>query len=105
MKWLTANVVLMAACAVTAIAVVASAYAGRQAVSELQSLRGDRAQLQADYEKLNLERGTFATDWRIDTAARENFDMLPISEAETVILRGNGDQRGDQLGDQHEDAQ
>lgn len=90
MKWLAANLLLIVACSVTAIAVVVSAYAGRQAVSELQSLRGERARLQAEHEKLSLERSTFATDWRIDTAARENFDMLPISEADVVILRGEG---------------
>jgi cell division protein FtsL len=80
---------LAVAVTASALAVVYSQHRARSLFVELQRLERERAELDTEWGRLELEQSTWATHGRIERIARERLDMrLPDFErAEIVVLQ------------------
>lgn len=62
---------------VTAVAVVYSRHHARSLFVELESLKAERDRLAVEWDRLQLEEGTFATHNLIERKARAKLGMAP----------------------------
>lgn len=78
---------LIAAVMASAIAVVDSTYLSRQAHGELRELERQRDQLQVEWGRLLLERGTLAAHDRIKELATSRLQMGPPDAANLLVVK------------------
>lgn len=69
--------VLLLVNVVTAVAVVYSRHHARGLFVELESLKAERDRLAVEWDRLQLEEGTFATHNLIERKARAKLGMAP----------------------------
>ncbi len=79
--------VLSLAITVSALAVVYSQHRSRELFVELQQLERERAALDTEWGRLELEQSTWATQGRIERLAREQLNMrLPDFEQARIVV-------------------
>ncbi len=71
----------------TALGVVYTQHESRKLFVELEQQRKKQDQLDAEWGRLQLEQGTLATPWRIESTARERLGMALPGDNEVVIVR------------------
>lgn len=71
---------------VSAVQVVVSQHQARQTFRELQKLEMVRDELNEEWGRLQLEQSTWATDDRIEQAARIRLNMIDPETNTTVLL-------------------
>jgi len=80
--------VLLFAILATAVGVVLSKHQSRKLFVELQGLQKVRDDLDIEWNQLQLEQSTLATESVIDQAARTRLDMgIPAPEAVIYVIR------------------
>ncbi len=78
---------LTLAITVSALGVVYSQHRSRELFVELQQLERERAALDTEWGRLELEQSTWATQGRIERIARERLDMrLPDFEQARIVV-------------------
>ena len=82
-----ALVFLLAAVAVSAIAVVYARQQNRKVFVELERLTSERDELNVEFGRLKLEQATWAEANRIEQVARAQLAMTFPTPAETVVLK------------------
>lgn len=82
--WFTS--VLAAITFISAVQVVVSQHHARQTFRELQKLETVRDELNEEWGRLQLEQSTWATDDRIEQAARIRLNMIDPETNTTVLL-------------------
>jgi cell division protein FtsL len=85
------NLVLLLAVLASALYLVRVQYDSRRLYSEIEKSEAEARRLQADYERLQLERQAQATPARVERVAREQLQMRAATPAITqyVTLKGN----------------
>lgn len=83
-------VVLAALVFASAIGVVAARHEARQAFIEHQAELQQRDALNLEWTQLQLEQATWATQARIETAARERLDMVRPGPDRIIYIGGAG---------------
>lgn len=78
---------LLVAVVASAIAVVQSTHLTRQAHSELRELERQRDQLQVEWSRLLLERGTLASHDRIKELAVNRLQMGTPDAANLLVVK------------------
>ncbi len=79
---------LLGAILVTALGIVYTKHVSRKLFVELQTLASRRDDLDIEWEQLQLEQSTLATETVIDQAARERLDMvIPAPDAVIYVIR------------------
>ncbi len=78
--------VLAAATLLSALAVVIVRHHGRAEFIESQRLQYERDELRVEWERLQLERGTFQTYGHVEMRAREKLGMEYPREVITVVV-------------------
>lgn len=81
---LTAALVL--ALFVTALQVVLHQHEARKTFVAVQALERERDQLDEEWGRLQLEQSTWATDARVEEAARTRLDMLEPDASALVLV-------------------
>ncbi|RAH37097.1 cell division protein FtsL [Halomonas sp. SL1] len=83
---LALNAVLLAACLVAALAVIATSHQTRVQYAQLQSLEREHQQLQTEWSQLLLEESAWSSPSRIERLASDRLEMrLPgIDEVEVI---------------------
>lgn len=81
------TVLLLAACVLSALAVVRSRHGNRTEFVELQRLESRRDALEIEWGQLRLEQSAWATHGRIEQVAREKLDMTVVRPDDVVVLR------------------
>ena len=71
---------------VSAVQVVVAQHQARQTFRELQKLELVRDELNEEWGRLQLEQSTWATDDRIEQAARTRLNMIDPETNTTVLL-------------------
>jgi len=73
----------------TALAVVYCQHRTRERFARLEQFKDERARLETEWGRLQLEQSTWATHGRVERVAREELDMrVPDFEsAELVVIR------------------
>lgn len=80
--------VLLLAILATAVGVVLSKHQSRKLFVELQGLQKARDDLDIEWNQLQLEQSTLATESVIDQAARTRLDMgIPAPDAVIYVIR------------------
>jgi cell division protein FtsL len=75
-------IVLMASC----LALVRSAYESRRLFAELDRAQREQRQLDADFKRLDAERGAQATPRLVEKVAREKLRMSTATPAVTAYV-------------------
>ncbi len=83
-QWLMVAM-LSAAVMVSAIAVVMVKHESRNRFVVLQMLEKERDQMNAEWGRLQLEQGTWATHSRVERIAREKLHMV-MPETESMVI-------------------
>nr|WP_246004620.1 cell division protein FtsL [Plasticicumulans acidivorans] len=80
--------VLLLALLATALGIVFTKHQSRKLFIELQSLQQTRDELEIEWNQLQLEQSTLATESVIDQVARTRLDMsVPAPEAVIYVIR------------------
>lgn len=72
---------------ISALAVVRTKHENRALVSELETLRHDLRNINAEWEQLQLEQATLAHHGRVERIAREQLGMLEPRDY-VIVERG-----------------
>ncbi len=80
------NILLLALLLVSALVLVRTAYESRRVFAELDRARQDRAQLEAEFKRLETERQARGTNLRVETVAREKLRMRTATPAVTAYV-------------------
>lgn len=83
----TVALLLAAGIALSAVAVIHSEHRSRTLFAELQELNRERDALDAEWGRLRLEQGAWATHGRIERLAREELNMIMPGQEDVVVLR------------------
>jgi cell division protein FtsL len=78
---------LLVAVAASGISVVYAKFLTRKLFVELQGLRAERDVVDAEWSRLQLELGTWASHVRIEQIARDRLDMRVPRADEIVVVR------------------
>jgi cell division protein FtsL len=78
---------LLLAVTVSGISVVYAKFLSRKLFVELQGLRAERDVIDAEWSRLQLELGTWASHVRIEQIARERLGMRVPRADEIVVVR------------------
>ena len=78
--------VLAVAALLSALAVVITRHHGRAEFIESQRLQHERDELRVEWERLQLERGTFQTYGHVEMRVREELGMEYPREVITVVV-------------------
>ncbi len=89
-RMLILQAVLAALVFASAIGVVVARHEARQAFIEHQSGLQQRDALNLEWTQLQLEQATWATQARIETAARERLDMVRLGPERIIYIGGGG---------------
>ena len=84
------NFLLLVAVLGTAMALVHTQYRSRQLFTELHSARNEARRLEADFDRLQVERRAQATPLRIEKLAKEQLNMRTTTPAITQYMRPDG---------------
>ncbi len=80
------NLLLLLALLASALALVRTSFEGRRVYAALDRARGEEAQLQAEYKRLDAERQSQATHLRVERVAREKLAMRNATPAVTQYV-------------------
>lgn len=80
-------VTLLVACA---LSVVNARYQARHLLIELERLQQHARQLDIDWDQLQLDQSRLAKNERIETIARTDLNMAPLTPARTQYLTEGG---------------
>ena len=80
------NIVLIALLMVSCLVLVRTAYESRRVFTELDRARQERAQLEAEFKRLDVERQAQGTHLRVEKVAREKLRMRTASPAVTAYV-------------------
>ena len=80
------SILLLALLLVSALVLVRTAYESRRVFAELDRARQDRAQLDAEFKRLDTERQAQGTHLRVEKVARERLHMRTASPAVTAYV-------------------
>jgi cell division protein FtsL len=78
---------LLLAVTVSGISVVYAKFLSRKLFVELQGLRAERDVIDAEWSRLQLELGTWASHVRIEQIARDKLGMRVPRSDEIVVVR------------------
>jgi len=78
---------LALAVVVTAIACIYARHESRKQFTHLQSLIGDRDNLEVEWGKLKIEQSTWSTHGRVEQLAREKMLMLNPIQADVTVVQ------------------
>ncbi len=81
------SAVLMLAIFISAIQVVLQQHQARKVFVEVQTLERERDRLNEEWERLQLEQSTWATDARVEEIARTRLHMLEPEASAVVLVR------------------
>ncbi|MDB5730353.1 MAG: ftsL [Variovorax sp.] len=84
------NFLLLLAVLATAMALVHTQYRSRQLFTELHSAKNEARRLEADLDRLQVEKRAQATPLRIEKLAREQLHMRTTTPAITQYMRPDG---------------
>lgn len=70
----------------SALAVIYTTYNTRLKYTELQNLRRDSYRLEEDWERLLLERSTWANPDRVRQVAQQELNMVPVSLPDIQVV-------------------
>lgn len=70
----------------SAIAVIYNTHITRLKFAELQNLRRESYRLEEDWERLLLERSTWANPERVRQMAQQKLNMVPVSLSEIQVV-------------------
>ena len=80
------SILLLALLLASALVLVRTAYESRRVFAELDRARQDRAQLDAEFKRLDTERQAQGTHLRVEKVARERLHMRTASPAVTAYV-------------------
>jgi cell division protein FtsL len=70
----------------TALGVIYSTYSTRLKYAELQNLRRESYRLEEEWERLLLERSTWANPDRVRQVAQQQLNMVPVSLPDIQVV-------------------
>lgn len=82
-----AIMLLLVAVLVSGLGLVYTKHHSRQLFIELQRLQGQRDAMEIEWEQLQLEQSTLATEVTVDNAARTRLNMLTPNPNDVVYLK------------------
>ena len=80
------NIVLLVLLLGSALLLVRTAYESRRVYTELDRARQERAQLESEFKRLDVERQAQATHFRVEKVAREKLRMRTATPAVTAYV-------------------
>jgi cell division protein FtsL len=80
------NFILTVALVLCALSLVNAQYQARRLFIELERAQTASRQLDIEWAQLQLDQSTLGKHARIETAARQNLKMVPVSPARTQYL-------------------
>jgi len=80
------NAILTALLILCALSLVNSQYQSRRLFIELERAQAAARQLDVDWAQLQLDQSTLGKHARIDTNARRDLNMVPVTPARTEYL-------------------
>lgn len=80
-------IVLIIAVLVSGLGIVYTKHRSRQLFIDLQALQRLRDDMEIEWEQLQLEQSTLATDVAVDQRARSRLDMLIPDPAAVIYLK------------------
>lgn len=80
------NLLLLLALLASALLLVRTSFEGRRVYAALDRARGEEAQLEAEYKRLDAERQSQATHLRVERVAREKLAMRNATPAVTQYV-------------------
>lgn len=83
--------VLMLACLLSALGVVASTYQSRKLVTAIENEQKRTQDLKVEWDQLQLESGAYGARQRVDKIARETLKMVPPGRDNQVSLEPLGE--------------
>lgn len=81
------TVLLVVATFLSALQIVLHQHEARKTFVALQGLERDRDSLNEEWGRLQLEQSTWATDARVEEAARTRLDMLEPDASAMVLVQ------------------
>jgi cell division protein FtsL len=84
--WLAINAVLVAAVAMSALAVIGTSHECRQAYTRLQLLQVSQWDMQENWSRLLLQESALATHYRVEQVASRSLRMRIPAAADTRLL-------------------
>ena len=78
--------VLSALVLASALGVIYTTYTTRLQYTELQTLRRESYRLEEDWERLLLERSTWANPDRVRQVAQQQLNMVPVSLPDIQVV-------------------
>jgi cell division protein FtsL len=78
--------VLSALVLASALGVIYTTYTTRLQYTELQTLRRESYRLEEDWERLLLERSTWANPDRVRQVAQQQLNMVPVSLRDIQVV-------------------
>ncbi len=81
------NLLLLLALLASALLLVRTSFEGRRVYAALDRARGEEAQLEAEYKRLDAERQSQATHLRVERVAREKLAMRNATPAVTQYVQ------------------
>ncbi len=80
------NALLIGALLVSALLLVKTAFESRQLFAAIDSARAEKAQLDAEFKRLDSERQAQATNLRVDRVARDKLGMRTATPGVTQYV-------------------
>jgi cell division protein FtsL len=80
------NIVLLVLLLVSCLVLVRTAYESRRVFTALDRAQQDRARLDAEFKRLDVERQAQATHLRVEKVAREKLRMRTATPAVTAYV-------------------
>ncbi len=80
------NLILLAALLASALLLVKTAFESRQLFAAIDSARAERAQLDAEFKRLDTEAQAQGTHLRVERTARERLQMRTATPAVTTYV-------------------
>ena len=80
------NILLIGLLLVSCLALVRTAYESRRVFTALDRAHQERAQLESEFKRLDVERQAQATHLRVEKVAREKLQMRTATPAVTAYV-------------------
>ena len=92
------NLILLLAVLASALYLVRTQYESRRLYVELEKATAQNLKLDADNERLQVEKRAQATPLRVEKLAKDKLDMRNVTPAITQYVTQNGTQNGTATG-------
>jgi len=80
------NTLLLVLLVVSALALVSAQYRARQRFVDLETAQDNARKLEVQWNQLQLDQATWSKHALIDTAARHDLNMVPVTPALTLYV-------------------